>query len=211
MRVEDSPEGPRYYNSAYFLDGEGNAGGVYDKMHLVPFGEYIPAKSLFVFIKTITQDAGEFQPGSDYKVFMLDGHPMNVIICYEAIFPGLVRNFIRNGSGLIVNLTNDGWYGYSSAPFQHFNIARWRAIENRRYFLRATNTGISAVIEPSGKVQSSTGILQEAVCEGHFGFVSQQTFYTLHGDVFTFLCAIIVIGCTIFVYTKGRKKRSFHT
>jgi apolipoprotein N-acyltransferase len=207
IRSEGTGEDLHYFNSAYFLDGKGASIGVYDKMHLVPFGEYIPLKNLLVFIRTITQDVGEFHPGRDYKVFKLGEYPVNATICFEAIFPDLVRRFVRNGSRLLVNLTNDGWYGDSNAPFQHFSIARWRAVENRRYFLRAANSGISAVIEPTGRIQTETGILSPAVCEGRFTFIAQQTFYTRYGDVFVFLCAIITLGSMIFIYMRNRKKR----
>jgi apolipoprotein N-acyltransferase len=179
-------------------------------MHLVPFGEYIPLRDTFTFIQTITKDVGEFHRGTEYKLLSVGEHEMSVSICFEAIFSDLVRKFVRDGSGLIVNLTNDGWYGSSSAPFQHFNIARWRAIENRRYFLRSANTGISAVVSPSGRVKTATGILSQAVCEGHFGFVTQQTFYTRYGDLFIFLCAIIVFGCTVFLYAIGFSRYRLH-
>jgi apolipoprotein N-acyltransferase len=207
IRREESVEGVKYFNSAYHLNGEGDLSGVYDKIHLVPFGEYIPLKNLFVFMQTITQDVGEFDPGRERVIFKLGSHPANATVCFEAIFPGLVREFVRKGSRLIVNLTNDRWYGDSSAPLQHFSIARWRSIENRRYFLRAANSGISAVIEPTGRVQAATGILQHAVCEGRFAFCGQQTFYTRYGDMFVFLCAIIVCSFAILVVIKDRKKR----
>lgn len=204
IRTEDTEEARRYFNSAYYLDHRGTVSGVYDKMHLVPFGEYIPMKALFVFMHTVTRDVGAFDRGRNYVLFTLGDNPASATICFEAIFPGLVRKFVRDGSRLLVNITNDRWYGRSSAPFQHFNIARWRAIENRRFFLRSANSGISAVIEPSGRIQTATGILRRAVCRGRFAFVEQQTFYTRYGDAFVFLCAIIVFGCVIFVYTKGR-------
>jgi apolipoprotein N-acyltransferase len=102
------------------------------------------------------------------------------------------------GSRLMVNLTNDAWYGDSAAPYQHLAIARLRAVENRRYLLRATNSGISAVIEPSGKIQTSTGLLQEAIGTGHFAFVEKMTLYTRYGDVFVFLCAIILCAAWVF-------------
>ncbi|MBN2318563.1 MAG: apolipoprotein N-acyltransferase [Acidobacteria bacterium] len=207
IRREETGEGLKYFNSAYYLNGKGALSGAYDKIHLVPFGEYIPLKRLFVFMRTISQDVGGFHPGRENKIFKLGQHPANAIVCFEAIFPGLVRGFVRNGSRLIVNLTNDRWYGDSSAPFQHFSIARWRAVENRRYLLRAANSGISAVIEPTGRIQTATGILQQAVCEGRFAFIAQQTFYTRYGDMFVFLCAIIVCSFTILVLTRERKKR----
>ncbi len=187
----------RYFNSAYFLDAKGNLAGIYDKIHLVPFGEYIPLKKMFSFVETISKDVGSFAPGSDYRIVHVGQYPANAIICFEAAFPGLVRRFVREGSRLIVNLTNDRWYGNSSAPYQHLAIARWRAIENRRYLLRAANSGITAVIEPTGKIQSPTGILKEAVCRGGFAFIADQTPYTRYGDVFIFLCAIITVLAAI--------------
>jgi apolipoprotein N-acyltransferase len=181
-----------YYNSAYFLDGDGNRTGTYDKIHLVPFGEYIPLKRILSFAETITKDVGGFSPGKNYLVVRMRGRPASAMICFEAVFPGLVRRFVQNGSQLIINLTNDRWYGDSSAPYQHLAIARWRAVENRRYLLRAANSGITALIEPTGRIQSSAGLLQEAVCRGRFAFLAGVTPYTRYGDVFVFLCAIII-------------------
>jgi apolipoprotein N-acyltransferase len=187
------------FNSAYFLDGNGVLKGVYNKMHLVPFGEYLPLKGLLFFKETISKDVGEFDAGQEYRIVEIGKHPSNAIICFEAVFPVLVRRFVEEGSQLIVNLTNDGWYGRSAAPYQHLAIARLRAVENRRYLLRATNSGISAVIEPTGNIQAATGLLQEAIGEGNFAFVQEKTFYTRNGDVFVFLCAIISCGSAIII------------
>lgn len=195
--------GARYFNSAYFLDGNGTLVDVYDKIHLVPFGEYIPLKSVFFFAETISKDVGSFSPGRDYRIVKLGFHPLNAVICFETVFPGLVRRFVKTGSQLIVNLTNDGWYGNSVAPYQHLVIGRWRAVENRRYMLRAANSGISAIIEPTGKIQTATGILQEAICRGRFAFISQQSLYTRCGDVFAFLCAIISCGLVVYVFIQA--------
>jgi apolipoprotein N-acyltransferase len=187
----------RYFNSAFFLDGNGSLKGVYDKMHLVPFGEYVPFKHLFSFMETITKDVGEFQAGQNFRIIEVGNHPSNAIICFEAVFPSLARRFAEKGSQLIINLTNDGWYGRSAAPYQHLGISRWRAVENRRYMLRATNSGFSAVIEPTGNIQSATKLMQEDLCEGRFAFLSEKTIYTRYGDVFVFLCAMISIGSVI--------------
>jgi apolipoprotein N-acyltransferase len=188
-----------YFNSAFFLDRDGALVDIYDKIHLVPFGEYIPLqKILYFFNETISKDVGSFSPGTaEYHPIKVGAHPANAIICFEAIFPGLVRRFVNNGSQLIVNLANDGWYGISDAPFQHLEITRLRAIENRRYLLRATNSGISAIIEPSGRIQTSTGLRKEAICRGKFDFVWEKTFYTRYGDIFVFLCAIILFCCIL--------------
>jgi apolipoprotein N-acyltransferase len=197
IREEQAEENTRYFNSAYFMSRDGKLTDVYDKMHLVPFGEYIPMKDVFSFFRTISKDVSVFSPGRDYRIVKIGGRPANAVICFEIIFPDLVRRFVKKGSQLILNMTNDGWYGDSSAPFQHLSIARWRAVENRRYLLRAANTGVSAIIEPTGRIQTSTGILRQAVCEGRFAFVAQQTLYTRYGDVFVFLCVIIACGFVV--------------
>jgi apolipoprotein N-acyltransferase len=205
----------QYFNSAYFLGRDGRILDVYDKIHLVPFGEYIPLKKIFSFTTTISKDVGEFSPGVDFRVVPLQGHPVNALICFEAVFPNLVRQFVRRGSQLILNLTNDGWYGNSAAPYQHLAIARWRAIETRRYLLRAANTGISAVIEPAGVIQTATELQQKAVCAGRFGFIAHQTVYSRYGDVLVFLCAIIPCGLMVFVQIRklvpvsGKPRRTF--
>ena len=138
----------------------------------MPFGEYVPLKSLFFFFDSITQEVSDFSPGSELVGVETPAGRMNAIICFEAVFPGLVRKFVNRGSQLIVNLTNDGWYGDGAAPYQHLAMARWRAVENRRYLLRATNSGISAIIDPAGRIAASTRLLRKDVCLGHFDFVS---------------------------------------
>jgi apolipoprotein N-acyltransferase len=204
VREERIKGDEQYYNSAYFLNGDGNLVNVYDKMHLVPFGEYMPLQGLFQFIRIISKDVSGFSPGRNYQLIKIGGHPSNAVICFEIVFPSLVRGSVRKGSQLILNLTNDGWYGDSSAPYQHFAIARWRAIENRRYLLRAANSGVSAFIEPTGRIQTSTGILREAVCEGRFAFIGHLTFYARYGDVFVFVCAIIACGFFVLAFSPIR-------
>ena len=181
----------QYFNSAYFLDGEGREAGRYDKLHLVPFGEYIPWRRLFFFAETVTKDVSDFHPGETFRVVPMGGHMVCALICFEAVFPDLAREFVRRGSNLLVNLTNDGWYGDSAAPYQHLAMARWRAVENRRYLLRATNSGISAIVGPTGEIQTRTELLREGICEGRFAFIDEQTWYSRHGDVFALLCVII--------------------
>jgi apolipoprotein N-acyltransferase len=187
-----------YFNSAYFLDSAGNLRGRYDKMYLVPFGEFIPWRGLFFFADTISKDVGAFTPGRQVQVAELDGHPVGAIICFEAIFPQLARRFVQQGSQVLVNLTNDAWYGDSAAPYQHLEMSRWRAIENRRFLLRATNSGMSAMVEPTGSIQTATGLLQRAVCTGRFAWKRDLTFYARHGDAFVWLCAMITCGMVLF-------------
>jgi apolipoprotein N-acyltransferase len=180
-----------YYNSAFVLDGSGQETARYDKIHLVPFGEYVPLQKLLFFTGTISKDVGNYQPGSRYVTVPLGRHQASVIICFEAVFPDLCRAFVQRGSELIINLTNDGWYGDTAAPYQHLAMARWRAIENRRYLLRAANSGISAVIEPSGRLQVRTGLLREDTAVGRFAFLSGTTVYARHGSYCPVLCVII--------------------
>ena len=181
----------KYYNSAFFLSGDGSLSGVYDKIHLVPFGEYIPMKKLLFFAETVSKEMGGFSAGAELRILPLGGRPANAVICFEAVFPDLVRRFVARGSQVIVNLTNDGWYGVSAAPYHHLEVARVRAVENRRYFLRSANTGFSAVIEPTGRIAVSTGLAEEATCLGRFGFIEEKTFYSRYGNVFAWLCVII--------------------
>ncbi len=193
--IAQSADGPsrRYYNSAYFLDRHGREVARYDKLHLVPFGEYVPLRRLLFFAESITKDVSDFHPGTEYVTARLDGHLASAIICFEAVFPEVSRDFACRGSELFLNLTNDGWYGATAAPYQHLEIARWRALENRRYLLRAANSGISAVIEPTGRIQTATALLKEDVCIGRFAFISTRTVYTRYGDWFCIVCAIISI------------------
>ena len=202
-RLDDTTS--EYFNSAFFLAGDGTLSGVYDKVHLVPFGEYVPYRKLLFFIEAISDETGGFSEGREQKIITLGGRPANAVICFEAVFPDFVRKFVALGSQVIVNLTNDGWYGISSAPYHHLEIARARAVENRRFFLRAANTGFSAVIEPTGRIAVSTGLNQEAVCLGRFGFIEEKTFYSRHGNVFAWLCVIIFVVTGILAVARPNK------
>lgn len=195
-----------YFNSAYFLNQDGTEAGRYDKIHLVPFGEYIPWQTLFFFSNTISRDVGNFHPGNSYLTVRLRDYSVNAIICFEAVFPDLSREFIRRGSQLIINLTNDGWYGDTSAPYQHLTMARWRAVECRRYLLRAANSGISAIVAPSGRIQVQTRLLREDTAVGGFAFLSKETFYARHGDSFPILCVIITCFALIWSLMRGTRQ-----
>ena len=198
-----------HFNSAFFLAGDGSLAGVYDKIHLVPFGEYIPYKKLLFFAETVSKEMGGFNEGDELRILPLGGRPANAVICFEAVFPDLVRRFSARGSQVIVNLTNDGWYGISSAPYHHLEVARARAVENRRFFLRAANTGFSAVIEPTGRIASQTGLGEEAICLGRFGFIEEKTFYSRFGNVFAWLCVIISLSAGI--WSMGSKNNAEKT
>jgi apolipoprotein N-acyltransferase len=187
------------YNSAMIVSTDGSRIGRYDKIHLVPFGEYIPFKNLLVFAHKLTGRVSDFGRGTDRRVFLLptqDGahHRYGIFICYEAVFADEVRHFARNGAEVLVNISDDGWYGDTSAPWQHLNMARMRAIENRRWLLRDTNSGITAAIDPYGRVRQSIPRHQADALPAQYGFRDDITFYTAHGDVFAWCCAILSIG-----------------
>jgi apolipoprotein N-acyltransferase len=189
----------RNYNSALVVDASGNKIGRYDKIHLVPFGEYVPFEKLLFFAKKLTGRVSRFDRGTDHKVFSLENaegqtHRYGIFICYEAVFADEVRHLAANGAEVLVNISDDGWYGDSSAPWQHLNMARMRAIENRRWILRDTNNGVTAAIDPDGVVRQSIPRHQIDVLLARFGFRSDVTFYSAYGDVFAWICAALALG-----------------
>ncbi len=178
-------------NSAVVVDPEGREILQYDKMHLVPFGEYVPDWAFPGIIGKITSEVGNFVPGTAYRVASTPEGTIGIFICYEDIFPQLVRRITLAGAGVLVNISNDAWYGDSSAAFQHLEMARLRAIENRRYLLRATNDGITALIDPFGRVEKRVARHQMEILPVTFSYRRGRTFYTEHGDVFAWLCAAL--------------------
>ena len=196
------------YNSVAMLSPDGLAISQYNKIHLVPFGEYIPYEQLFFFVDKISTEAGNFKPGSRVVVTPLHNQrSVGTFVCYEAVVSDLVRQFARDGSQLFVNVTNDAWFGESAAPFQHLVMARMRAIENHRYLLRAANNGISAIIDPNGQVVKTVARNQRTFLEGHFGFETQMTIYARYGDVFAWLCLLTCGSVLIWQWLKGPKVR----
>jgi apolipoprotein N-acyltransferase len=195
----EQDQGWREYNSAFIIDADGNQVGRYDKIHLVPFGEYIPFQNLLTFAHKLTGRVGLFTRGTDRNSYLLPvqnqgKNRYGVFICYEAVFADEVRLFAKHGAEVFVNISDDGWYGDTSAPWQHLNMARMRAIENRRWLLRDTNSGVTAVIDPYGRVRQSIPRHQTGELEAEFGFRNDLTFYTVHGDVFAWLCAVLSVG-----------------
>jgi apolipoprotein N-acyltransferase len=180
-------------NSAVVLDPEGRVVLAYDKIHLVPFGEYVPWWALPGLVGKITHEAGNFVPGTSYRAAETRDGTLSLFICYEAIFPQLVRRLVTESPGVLVNISNDAWFGDSAAAAQHLEMARLRAIENRRYLLRATNDGITCVIDPYGRIVNRLPRHQQAVLVGQFEFVAGKTFYTEYGDVFAWACTGIAI------------------
>jgi len=195
------------FNSAQLVLPDGNWGSRYDKIHLVPFGEFVPFRNLLSFAQSLTHDIGEFSRGNQRNVLHVDGHGVGTFICYESIFPDEVLRFVRNRAELFVNISNDGWFGESGAPGQHLNMARMRAIENGRWVLRATNTGITASISPLGQVVAAAQRKTRTVLEAPYSFESGTMFYTRHGDWFAGACAIISILALISAGLSGRAAR----
>jgi len=178
-------------NSAIVLGPTGLQLLQYDKIHLVPFGEYVPAWAFPGKIGKITAQVGDFVPGSEYRTASSPKGGIGVFICYEDIFPQLVRRLTPAGPGVLVTISDDSWYDDSPAAGQHLETARFRAIENRRYLLRATNDGITTVIDPYGRIVESLPRHVERVLSARFAFVKESTFYTRHGDVFAWLCVAV--------------------
>ena len=181
-----------YYNSAFLISSEGKVIASYAKIHLVPFGEYVPFKFLRRWIRVLNE-IGDITPGKEYKIFYTPKGKFCVGICYETIFPELIRKFVQRGSDLIVNITNDAWFGKTSAPQQHFIANIFRAVENRRWVVRAANTGISGFIDPYGKIVNSTEIFETDFLISEVSALKKKTFYTSYGNVFVYICGLIVL------------------
>ncbi|MBU1161743.1 MAG: apolipoprotein N-acyltransferase, partial [Proteobacteria bacterium] len=183
-----------YYNSAFLVDAVGNVNGRYDKTHLVPFGEYVPMKKWLPFVSKMVEGVGDFDTGEKGQTIRWQKSSIGILICYEIIFPALSRAMVQNNASLLVNITNDAWYGRSSAPYQHFSMSVFRAVENRRSLVRAANTGISGFIEPSGRVIETTQIFKDAVITQKVPILQVETLYSRFGDVFAMAC----LGLSVF-------------
>jgi len=186
------------YNSAALVNPQGQIAARYDKVHLVPFGEYIPLQRLLSFAQSLTHEVGTFARGSDRWPLDAGAAKLGVFICYESVFPGEVRQFADRGAQVFVNISNDGWFGNSGAPEQHLNMARMRAIENERWLLRATNTGITASIDPFGRVVAQAPAGTRTTLLAPYSLRADITFYTRYGDWFPCLCAIISLVGLLF-------------
>lgn len=202
----DRTPGPssRFYNSAFLISPEGKIVQKYDKIHLVPFGEYVPLKSLLFFVEKMASGIGDFRAGQDFTVFETPRGRFGVLICFEAIFPDQVRRYVLAGAHFLVNITNDAWFGDSAAPYQHLSMAILRAVENRVYLVRAANTGISALVGPTGRVLEESDLFTEAVLSGTITPGSARTFYTRYGDVFAWACSLMSVLLLATTRRRGR-------
>jgi len=194
------------YNSAMVFAPDGQPVGRYDKIHLVPFGEYIPFQQYLTFAHKLTGKVSSFSRGTQRSTFRLNGHRYGVFICYEAVFADEVRHFAQLGAEVLVNISDDAWYGDTSAPWQHLNMVRMRAIENRRWLIRATNNGVTAAIDPYGRVRQSIPRHVSDSLSAQYGFRDDVTFYSNHGDIFAWLCVMASVAILLWSVKKKIKQ-----
>jgi apolipoprotein N-acyltransferase len=196
-------ESIRYRNSAFLLSPKGEVLGRSDKVHLVPFGEYVPLARLLPFVHKLVVGIGDFSPGTGTFPLAIDKGKIGVLVCFEGIFPELSRGYVRAGSRLLVNITNDAWYGRSSAPYQHLSMTVFRAVENRVPLVRAANTGITAIIDSRGHIRGMTQLFRETYLSGEVRMGEGETIYNRYGDIFAWLCLAL---SAIFILLAFRKK-----
>jgi len=187
----------RWYNAAFLVQPDGRIGAVYRKMQLVPFGEYVPAKRLLFFVGTIVEAASDFAAGEEAVLLPIGTHKASTAICYEVVFPSLMRRFVVNGSELLTTITNDAWYGSSSAPYQHWEQASLRAIEGGRYLARAANTGISGFVDPYGRVLRQSALFEQALLVADLRFIRERTIYSRTGDLVAWLSLAITLAALL--------------
>jgi apolipoprotein N-acyltransferase len=195
----------KFFNSAFLVRADGSTAGIYRKIHLVPFGEYVPLKRLLFFAAPLVEAVSDFSAGDKAELLPVDGHRISTAICYEIVYPELVRRFVTGGSEMLTTITNDAWFGKTSAPYQHFEQAAMRGIENGRYLVRSANTGISGIVDPYGRVLERTAIYQPAVVVGEARFLRTSTFYARHGDVLAYASVVITLALLV---TGSRRRRS---
>ncbi len=199
------------FNSAALVSPEGDWTSRYDKVHLVPFGEYLPFPTLFSFAGGLTKEVGQFDHGTSHRPLRTADERLGLFICYESIFPDEVRQSANQGAEVFVNISNDGWYGDSGAYAQHLNQTRMRAIENDRWILSATDTGVTASIDPWGRIAARIPRKQQAALVAPYALTSVTTFYTRYGDWFAYACAIISMGAILSRFTFFNRQKKADT
>jgi len=210
-------------NSAFLTGPNLRIRARYDKRHLVPFGEYVPLESILPYEWFIPAGVAFFSPGPDHRPVEASAGKLGILICYEAIFPEVARETVDSGAQILVNITNDSWYGFSSAPYQHLAIARMRAVETGRFMLRAANTGVSAIIDPRGRVLETIplGLVpttrdrahpSELVTPGQLtrsvALLDDRTVYVVIGDLFAWLCSLAAVGLLVWSFLSARRQKS---
>jgi len=188
----------RYYNSAVLIGPDGLTRGNYRKMHLVPFGEYVPLKRMLFFVGPLIEAVSDFSAGAEPVVFDADGRRVSVSICYESVYPSISRSFVLRGSALLATITNDAWFGDSSAAYQHFEQGALRAIEEGRYVVRAANTGISGAVDPYGRVLVTTKLFEPAAVTVNVRLLTGRTIYSYTGDVVAWFALGATAGFVIY-------------
>ena len=193
-----------YYNSALLLDGKGQIQGRYDKVHLVPMGEYVPLRTVFFFVDKIVPGLVDFSPGNLDQLLNLTADIFSgMTICYEDLFPEISRRLVKRGAHFLINMTNDAWYGVSSAPYHHLIFSQYRSIETRRWLVRSTNTGISAFIDPVGRFYETSSLFSEAIAWHDIQLRYGKTIYVLLGDWVAWGC-LVFLGFAIFLGIRVR-------
>ena len=198
-QCEGDEECVSYFNSAFLLSPQGTILGQYNKVHLVPYGEYVPLRKMFPFINKLVVGVGDFRSGNGYYPLTMNNHKLGVLICYEGIFPEAGRMYKRMGADLLVNITNDAWFGKTSAPYQHLSMTVFRAVENRLFVIRAANAGISAIIDPTGKIILQSELFTRTMLQNSVRFISYKTFYAEYGDMFVLVCTISLMCCILII------------
>jgi apolipoprotein N-acyltransferase len=194
-----------FFNSAYLLSPQGDVRGKYDKVHLVPYGEYVPLRTLFPFISSLAAGIGDFATGKGFYPLSMGDRKIGVMICYEGILPEAARMYKNAAAELLVNITNDAWFGTTSAPYQHLSMSIFRAVETRLYLVRAANTGISAIVDPTGKILAQTEIFKKDEIHGNIKFIAMSSFYARYGDLLVWACFMCLV--IFFLWRlKGRKR-----
>ena len=191
--VERGSPKDRYYNAAFMLDSAGATAAVYRKMHLVPFGEYVPFQSLLFFVGPLVEAVSAFTPGERVTMLPVREHMISTAICYEVTYPSQAREAVRQGSEMLTTITNDAWYGESSAAYQHFDMAAMRAVEQGRYLVRAANTGVSGIIDPYGRVLIRTNLFETVAVVGEARFVQERTLYARIGDLVALVSTVLTV------------------
>jgi apolipoprotein N-acyltransferase len=201
----DEVVGPtEFYNAAFVMDATGEIRGGYRKMQLVPFGEYIPVRSVLFFARPLVEGFSDFSAGRELTLLPVGAHRLSVAVCYEAVFPWLAVRAVRQGSQLLTTITNDAWYGTSAAPWQHFQQARVRAVETGRYLVRAANTGISGVVDPYGRVVVQSPLFQTGTWVGEVRWLDGMTPYVRMGDAVAWACMLVTVALLALPWVRPR-------
>ena len=194
----------RMYNAAFLIGTDGNTLAVYRKVHLVPFGEFFPMQEWLTFAAPLVRRFLPFTPGDGVVLLPVNGHPTSTAICYEVVFPSLMRDAVLQGSQMLTTVTNDGWYGTSSAPYQHFEMASMRAIEEGRYLARAANTGISGVVDPYGRIVQASAIFEQVGLVVEARLLNGRTIYSYVGDLAAYAAMALTVMAIVLVGQRAK-------